>query len=99
MTASPSQEPAGIDGGAGGLLAGAVEEDDVGLADGGVDDVGALRRAHDGVGDLRVGHQHVLDVARQVDDHGLADAERQEPRAGLAARLGRRGAIIARPRG
>ena len=51
------------------LLAVGIEEEHVGLADRDADDVGAARGADDRVGDLRVGHQHVLDVARQVDDH------------------------------
>ena len=66
------------------LLAGGIEEDDVGLADRGADDVGALRRADHGVGDLRIGDQHILDVARQVDHDRFADAERQEARVHLA---------------
>ena len=61
------------------LLAVGIEEHDVGLADRRADDVGALRRAHHGVGDLGIGDQHVLDVARQVDNHGFSDAERQKP--------------------
>ena len=60
------------------LLAVGIEKHDVGLADRAADDIGALRGTNDGIGDLRVGDQHVLDVAWQVDDHGLADAERQE---------------------
>ncbi len=47
--------------------------------------IGAARGADDGIGDLGVGDQHVLDVARQVDDHGLADSERDEERAGIEA--------------
>ena len=61
------------------LLAVGIEEHDVGLADRRADDVGALRRAHHGVGDLGIGDQHVLNVARQIDNHGFSDAERQEP--------------------
>ncbi len=81
----------------GDLLAGGIEEHDVGLADRGADDVGALRRADDGIGDLGIRHQHVLDVARQVDDHGFADAEREKARVHLAV-MGnrRRDAIVAR---
>ena len=60
------------------LLAVGIEEHDVGLADRGADDIGALRRANDGVGDLGIGDQHILHVARQVDDHGFADAERRK---------------------
>ena len=83
----------------GDLLAGGIEEHDIGLADGGADDVGALRRTHDGVGDLGIGDQHILDVARQVDDDRLADAERQEARVHLAIgarrrRARRRAAIV-----
>ena len=68
----------------GDLLAGGIEEHDVGLADRGADDVGALRRTDHRIGDLGIGDQHVLDVARQVDDDGLADAERQEARIHLS---------------
>ncbi|MGY4484899.1 hypothetical protein ACVWWR_004090 [Bradyrhizobium sp. LM3.2] len=57
------------------LLAGGIEEHDVGLADRGADDVGALRRANDRIGDLGISDQHVLDVARQVDHDRLADAQ------------------------
>ena len=64
----------------GDLLAVAVEEHDVGLADVAADDIGALRRADHGVGDLGIGDQHVLGLARQVDDHGFAGAERKEAR-------------------
>ena len=60
------------------LLAIAIEKHHVGLAYRAADDVGPLRGANDGIGDLRIGDQHILHVARQVDDHGLADAERQE---------------------
>ncbi len=65
------------------LLAFAIEEEDVGLADRGADDIGALGGADDGVGDLRIGDKHVLDLARQVDHHRLADAERQKPHRAL----------------
>ena len=71
---------------AGDLPAFGVEEKDVGLADRDADHVGAARRAHHRVGDLRIGDQHVLDVARQVDHHRLADAERHEARARIASR-------------
>ena len=67
----------------GDLLAGGIEEHDVGLADRRADDVGALRRADDGVGDLRIGNQHVLDIARQVDHDRLADAQRKKARIHL----------------
>ena len=67
------------------LVAFGVEEEDVGLSDRRADDVGAARRADDRVGDLGIGDQHVLDVARQVDHHRLADAERNEARVGVAA--------------
>ena len=60
------------------LLARGIEEHHVGLTDRGTDDVGALRRAHDRVRNLGIGDQHILDLARQVDDHRFADAERQE---------------------
>jgi hypothetical protein len=76
----------------GDLLAGGIEEHDVGLADRGADDVGALRRTDHGIGDLGIGDQHVLDVARQVDDDGFADAERQETRVALTVGGGGRGA-------
>jgi hypothetical protein len=68
----------------GDLLARGIEEHDVGLADRGADDIGALGRANDGVGDLGIGDQHILDVAGQVDDDGLADAEREGSRVHLA---------------
>ena len=64
-----------------------VEEIDVGLSDLDADDVGAPRRAHDRVGDHGIGHQHVLDVARQVDDDALAHAERDELRRLVAVDL------------
>ena len=64
------------------LLAGGIEEHHVGLADRGADDIGALRRAHHRVRDLGIGDQHILDLARQIDDHGFADAERQETHPG-----------------
>ncbi len=80
------------------LLAFAVEEEDVGLADRGADDIGALRGADDRVGDLRIGDEHVLDLARQVDHHRLADAERQKPHRALDDG-GVAGAQIARGRG
>ena len=79
----------------GDLLAGGIEEHDVGLADRRADDVGALRRADDGVGDLRIGDQHVLDVARQVEHDGLSDAERQEARIHLPVGGNRCGAVVA----
>ena len=69
---------------AGHLLALGVEEENVGLAELDADDVGASRRADDGVGDLRIGDQHVLDVARQIDDDRFADAERHGVRADVA---------------
>ena len=70
---------------AGELLTVRIEEVDAGLADRGPDDVGAARRADDRIGDFWIGHQHVLDVARQLDHHRLADPERNELGAGLAA--------------
>ena len=63
-----------------------IEEEHVGLADRDADDVGAARGAHDGVGDLGIGDQHILDVARQVDDDRLADAERHRVRSDVAGR-------------
>ena len=66
------------------LLTLGIEEHDVGLADCGADDVGALRRANHGVGDLGIGDQHVLDVARQIENHRLADAKRQKARPRLS---------------
>ena len=77
---------------AGELLAVGVEEEDVGLSDRDADQVGAARRAHHRVGDLRIGDQHVLDVARQVDHHGLADAERHRLARGVAGDVDGRGA-------
>ena len=62
----------------------ASKKNDAGLPDRDADDVGAPRRADDRVGDLRIGDQHVLDVARQVDHHRLADAERHEARSRVA---------------
>ena len=59
---------------------------DVGLPDRDADQIGAPRRAHDGVGDFRIRDQHVLDVARQVDHHRLADAELHEARGRFAGR-------------
>ena len=81
----------------GDLLAVGVEEHDVGLADRGADDVGALRRADHGVGDLGIGDQHVLGFARQVDDDGLADAERKEARPDRD-RTGDQRSLVARRR-
>jgi hypothetical protein len=48
------------------------------------DDISAPRRADHGVGDLGIGDQHVLDVARKIDDHRFADAEREGARAEIA---------------
>ncbi len=75
-----------------------VEEEHVGLADRDADQVGAPRGAHHRVGDLGIGHQHVLGVARQVDHHGLADADRHELGRAVAdhVRHGRRPAAIGR---
>jgi len=66
-----------------------------GLPYGRPDDVGAPRRAHDRVGDLGIGDQHVLDVARQIDHHRLADAERDEARVGIAATTSIPAALVA----
>ena len=71
---------------AGDLLAGGVEEEDVGLPDGDADHVDAARGADHGVGDLGVGDQHVLDVGRQVDGDRFTDAERDETGGCLARR-------------
>ena len=59
----------------GDLVAGAIEDDDVRLADGDAGDVDAAGGADDRVGDLRVGHQDVAGVARQVDDDRLVEAD------------------------
>ena len=61
-----------------------IEEVDAGLAPLDADDVGTAGRADHRIGDLRVGDQHVLDVARHVDHHRLADPERNELGIGLA---------------
>jgi hypothetical protein len=42
----------------------------------------------------RVGDQHILHVAWQVDDHGLADAERQEAHLDRADGGGRHGILV-----
>jgi hypothetical protein len=68
----------------GDLQACGIEEHDVGLADRRTDDIGALRGAYHGVGDLRIGDQYILDVARQVDHDGFADAERKKARVHLS---------------
>ena len=60
-----------------------IEEHDIGLSDGPADDVGALGGVHHGIGDLRIRDQHVLDVAREVDHDGFADAEREKARLAL----------------
>ena len=60
---------------AGDLLALGIEEIHVGLAHRDADDEGAARRPHHGIGDLGIGDQHILDVARQIDDDRFADAE------------------------
>jgi hypothetical protein len=57
------------------LLTVGIEEEDVGLAGLDADDIGAPRRAYDGIGDRGIGDQHILDLARQVDHHRLADAK------------------------
>ena len=62
------------------LLAVGIEKHNVGLADRSTDDIGALRRSDDRVGDFGIGDQHILHIARQVDDHGLTDAECQKAR-------------------
>src|ERR1019366_43651 len=50
---------------AGDLLAGGVEEENVGLPDRHADHVDAARGTDHRVGDFRVGDQHVFDVGRQ----------------------------------
>ena len=57
-----------------------VEEIDAGLSDGSADDIGAARGADHRVGDLRIRDQHILDIARQIDDHRFAHTERHELR-------------------
>ncbi len=57
------------------LAAFGVEKEDAGLADLDTDHVGAASRADDGIGNGGIGDKDVLGVARQVDDHRLADAE------------------------
>ena len=85
---------------AGELAAVGIEEIDVGLADADADQIGAPRGADHRIGDLGIGHQDVLDVARQIDDHRLADPEGNEIRAELrchdldaGVRWRRRGAL------
>jgi len=64
------------------LLAVGAKEYDVGLTDRRADNISAMRRANDGVCNLRIGDQHILDVIRQIDHDGFADAERQETHLG-----------------
>src|SRR5437763_1758766 len=64
----------------GDLLARGIEKYDVGLTYRGADDIGALRGADDGVGNFGIRDQHILDVARQVDHEGFADAQRKKAR-------------------
>src|ERR1700728_3459409 len=71
---------------AGHLPAFDVEEEHIGLPDLAADNVGAARGADHGVGDGGIGDQHVLDIARQVDDDRLADAERDRARPEIARR-------------
>ncbi len=66
------------------LLAVGIEEKHISLPGRHADDVGAARRSHDGVGDLGIGNQHVANVARQIDNDRLADAERQRLRFDVA---------------
>ena len=61
---------------AGDLLALGVKDKNAGLALLDADDVGAARGAYDHIGNRGIGDQNIFDVARQVDDKGLADAER-----------------------
>ena len=62
------------------MLARGIEEYDVGLTYRRADDIGALRGADDGVGNFGIRDQHILDVARQVDHEGFADAQRKKAR-------------------
>ena len=57
----------------GDLLALGIEEVHVGLAHRAADEECAPRRPHHGVGDLGIGDQHILDVARQIDNDRFAD--------------------------
>ena len=72
------------------MLARGIEEYDVGLTYRRADDIGALRGADDGVGNFGIGDQHILDVARQVDHDGFANAERKKARIHLAIGAHRR---------
>ncbi len=79
------------------MLARGIEEHDIGLTDRCANDIGALRRADHGGRNLRIGDQHILDVARQIDHDGFADAKREEARIHLSIGGNRRqGAIVAR---
>ena len=69
---------------AGQLLAFGIEEENVGLSDFVADQVSATRRADHGIGDPGVCDQNVLDVARKVDHHRFADAERDRARSEVA---------------
>ena len=81
------------------LLALGIEKHDVGLPDRRADDIGAMCRADDSVGNLRIGDQHILHVARKIDDHGFADAERDKAHLGRsAAGNGGRSNELNRPR-
>ena len=53
------------------LVALGIEEEHAGLPDRHADQIGAAGRADDRIGDLGIGHQHVLDVARHVDDRPI----------------------------
>ncbi len=78
--------------------------ENVGLSDFVADQVSATRRANHGIGDPGVCDQNVLDVARKVDHHRFADAERDRARSGSRWRRprwfgsGDRGPVPPRPR-
>ena len=81
----------------GDLLTGGIEEHDIGLTDRRADNIGALRRADDRGRNLGIGDQHILDITRQIDHDGFADAEREKARIHLSVGDNRRGgAIVAR---
>ena len=64
------------------LVAGAVEEEGVGLADLLRQEEDAPRRAHDGIDDVGIGHEHVARIGIELDDGRLV--ERQRDALGLA---------------
>ena len=69
----------------GDVVAGAVEEEDVGVAAGDALDDGAGLGAHHRGRDGRLADDHLADIGRQVDDHRLVDVERD--RLGDAQRV------------